>query len=39
MSYQKAEMEIIKLQMQDIVCASSEVNDADADESPASGVW
>ena len=39
MLYQKPELEIIELMMQDIVCASNEENDADADESPVSGAW
>ena len=39
MLYQKPEMEIIEFTMRDIVCASTETNDADADESAANGEW
>ena len=39
MLYPKPEIEIIELTMRDIVCASTEADDANADESSASGVW
>ena len=39
MLYEEPKLEVLELTVKDIVCASTDPDDSNADDSPASGGW